>query len=163
MSQSMIGQPIASAVALELPAQALSEPESLYEAPSVADLSDKVYREKVSPTAAKAFLELMRIWKVRDADARQLLGGISNGGFYDLKSGKNRALDQDKLTRIAYLFAIFSALNTQFGQELADKWINLPNNMRLFSSLTPLAFMLSGGMPAFEAVRRLVNAQVQGF
>ena len=33
----------------------------------------------------KAFLKIRELWELRDEDARQLLGGMSNGAFYELK------------------------------------------------------------------------------
>ena len=73
----------------------------------------------------------MAAWKIRDEEAKQLLGGISNGAFYQLKRGESKtALDQDRLVRISLLVGIFKALNTLYGPKLADAWISLPNNNR---------------------------------
>jgi hypothetical protein len=49
------------------------------------DLSSKAVQEKLSPAANRAFFSLTTQWKLRDEDARNLLGGISNGSFYQLK------------------------------------------------------------------------------
>ena len=49
------------------------------------DLSSKAVQEKLSPAANRAFFSLAAQWKLRDEDARNLLGGISNGSFYQLK------------------------------------------------------------------------------
>ena len=76
-------------------------------------------------------------WKLRDEDARGLIGGISNGAFYQLKRGASKsseakilaakALDQDKLTRISRPLGIFKALNILYSTKLADAWVQLPN------------------------------------
>src|SRR5580704_9245484 len=50
-----------------------------------ADLSSKEVLKRLSPAAVKAFLKIRELWELRDEDARQLLGGISNGAFYELK------------------------------------------------------------------------------
>ena len=50
-----------------------------------ADLSSKDILKRLSPSAVKAFLKIRELWELRDEDARQLLGGISNGAFYELK------------------------------------------------------------------------------
>jgi hypothetical protein len=53
----------------------------------------------------------MARWQVRDEDARVLLGGVSNGPFYEMKRNPDRVLDADRLTRISYLVGIFKALH----------------------------------------------------
>ena len=76
-----------------------------------ADLSSKVVQKRLSPAAVTAFLKLRELWDLRDEEARQLLGGISNGTFYELKKSVRARLDQDRLTRISILTGIFKALN----------------------------------------------------
>jgi len=61
-----------------------------------ADLSDKRTQERLSPSAVKGFFEVVRLWKIRDESARELLGGVSNGTFYKLKKGQVSRLDVDK-------------------------------------------------------------------
>src|SRR6266403_4763701 len=110
------------------------------------DLSSKAVQEKLSPTANRAFFSLTTQWKLRDEDARSLLGGISNGSFYQLKRSVSKTLDQDKLTRISLLVGIFKALNILYSTKLADAWVQLPNSNPVFGGQTPLAYMLKGGV-----------------
>jgi Protein of unknown function (DUF2384) len=126
-----------------------------------ADLSNREIQEKLSPAAARAFFGLVTHWKLRDEDARALLGGMSNGSFYQLKRGP-RTLDQDKLTRISLLVGIFKALNILYSAKLGDAWIQLPNTNPLFGGETPLARMLKGGVPAMLHVRQLLDARRGG-
>lgn len=126
------------------------------------DLSSKPVQERLSPTAIKAFLRIVDCWKLRDEDARQLLGGVSNGAFYQWKGGRIRRLDQDKLTRISMLVGIFKALNILYSQRLADLWIGLPNSNSVFSGATPLAYMMQGGIPNLLRVRQLLDARRGG-
>jgi hypothetical protein len=104
----------------------------------------------------------MEKWQVRDEDARQLLGGISNGPFYEMKKDPDKVLDADKLTRVSYLVGIFKALNILYSEKLADAWVQLPNANRIFGGQTPLAFMMRGGISAMEVVRRLLDARRGG-
>src|SRR5258708_11991935 len=86
-----------------------------------ADLSSRTVQEKLSPVAIRGFFRLASHWKLRDEDARGLIGGISNGSFYQLKRGTPKTsnsktldlktLDQDKPTRVPLLRALFNALN----------------------------------------------------
>jgi hypothetical protein len=99
---------------------------------------------------------------VRDEEARALLGGLSNGPFYELKKKPDRVLDADKLTRISYLVGIFKALNILYSDKLADAWVQLPNSNRIFGGQTPLAFMTKGGLPALQTVRQLLDARRGG-
>jgi hypothetical protein len=127
-----------------------------------ADLSNKEVIRRLSPSAIKAFLKIVALWEVRDENARQLLGGMSNGAFYELKKAGTRLLDQDRLTRISLITGIFKALNILYGKKLADRWPQLPNTNPIFSGETPLAYMIKGGMPAMLRVRQLLDSRRGG-
>lgn len=127
-----------------------------------ADLSNKGVVKRLSPSAVKAFLKIASLWELRDEDARQLLGGISNGAYYELKKRGSRVLDQDRLTRISLLTGIFKALNILYSKKLADRWIQLPNTNPMFGGETPLAHMIRGGLPAMLRVRQLLDARRGG-
>jgi hypothetical protein len=118
--------------------------------------------ERLSPSALKAFFQIMGRWQVRDEDARALLGGVSNGPYYQMKKNPNRILDADTLLRVSYLVGIFKALHILHSGALADEWVRLPNTNRLFAGQSPLAYMLAGGMPAMQTVRRLLDARRGG-
>src|SRR5215470_16652936 len=126
------------------------------------DLSSRAVQEKLSPAANRAFFSLAGHWKLRDEDSRSLLGGISNGSFYQLKRSPARTLDQDKLTRISLLVGIFKALNILHSTKLADAWVQLPNMNPIFAGESPLAYMRKGGLPAMMRVRQLLDARRGG-
>ena len=104
----------------------------------------------------------MEQWKIHDDAARQLLCGVSNGAFYALKKGGDRVLDEDKLRRISYLVGIFKALNIIYSQELADKWMQLPNTNRIFGGMSSTDYLIHGGLPAFATLRKLLDARRGG-
>jgi hypothetical protein len=137
-------------------------PASRYEPSPLVDLTAKAERERLSPSAVRAFFNIMSRWSVRDEDARMLLGGMSNGPFYEMKKNPDRVLDTDRLQRISYLIGIFKALNVLYSEKLADAWIQLPNSSRIFGGLTPLAYMMKGGLTAMQTVRRLLDARRGG-
>lgn len=110
----------------------------------------------------KAFLRLRELWDLRDEDARQLLGGISNGAFYELKKNVRARLDQDRLTRISILTGIFKALNILYSKKLADRWMQLPNENPMFAGDTPLSYITKGGLPAMLRVRQLLDSRRGG-
>jgi antitoxin Xre/MbcA/ParS-like protein len=126
------------------------------------DLSNKDVVRRLSPSAVKAFVKIAALWELRDKEARQLLGGVSNGAYYELKKKGSRMLDQDRLTRISLLTGIFKALNILYSKRLADRWVQLPNTNPMFEGDTPLAYMIKGGLPAMLRVRQLLDARRGG-
>ena len=112
--------------------QASVYPESRYQPSPLVDLTAKEERERLSPAAIRAFFNMMARWRVRDEDARTLLGGVSNGPFYEMKKNPDRTLDTDRLTRISYLVGVFKALNILYSEKLADQWIQLANVNPIF-------------------------------
>lgn len=129
---------------------------------TVADFSRKDVQERLSPAAVPAFFKVAKAWRLRDQPARQLLGGVSNGVFYQLKGGSKKVLDQDKLTRISLLLGVFKALHILYSARLADGWVNLPNANPMFEGEAPLAYMIKGGVPALLRVRQLLDARREG-
>jgi hypothetical protein len=127
-----------------------------------ADLSAKDTLKQLTPAAVKAFFKMMKLWDVRDEDARALLGGMSNGSFYELKRKVPATLDQDRMTRISLLTGIFKALNILYGKRLSDRWMQLPNENAMFQGRTPLDYMLSGGLPGMLRVRQLLDSRRSG-
>lgn len=127
-----------------------------------ADLSSKDVQKRLSVPAIRAFLKIRELWDLRDEDARHLLGGISNGAFYELKRKVRGTLDQDRLTRISILTGIFKALNILYSKELADRWVQLPNDNPIFGGESPLICMIKGGQPAMLRVRQLLDSRRGG-
>jgi hypothetical protein len=140
----------------------LHYPATRYQVDEPTDLATVAARERLSPPALKAFFAIMARWKVRDDDARALLGGVTNGPFYEMKRQPDRVLEVDRLTRLSYLIGIFKALHILHGRALADEWVHLPNRHPIFSGQPPLAVMVQGGLPALQLVRRLLDARRAG-
>ena len=139
-------------------------PETRYAVPVPPDLRRQDERRRPSVGALKAFFSVVKHWQIRDEDARGLLGGISNGSYYQLKqkAGVPRPMEEDRLRRISYLIGIFKALNILYSQRLADQWMQLPNQNPIFEGRTPLEYILRGGPPAMDTVRRLLDARRGG-
>lgn len=143
-------------------AEVFARPRSRFGPERLVDLSDEHERKRLSGPAMRAFFRLADNWRLRDEDARALLGGISNGTYYTWKKSPDVVLDQDRLTRVSYLLGIYKALHLLYGDKLADEWVQLPNRNALFASETPLAQMIRGGIPAMHAVRALLDARRGG-
>jgi hypothetical protein len=141
---------------------ALAYPSSTAGAPVAVDLGSKTQRARLSRSALRGFFRIIERWKIRDEDARELLGGLSSSAYYEWKKNPERVLEVDRITRISYLVGIYKALHILYGDKLADEWVNLPNANALFGGKTPLAFMIGGGLLAMQTVRKLLDARRGG-
>ena len=139
----------------------LAYPTSRYGPEPLVDLQSRAAREKLSASAVKAFFRIVERWKVPDEAARDLLGGVSNGTLYNLRS-RPKTLRADELLRVSYLIGIFKALHILYSEKLADAWMQLPNTNPIFRGGTPLAYARAGGIPALQTVRRLLDARRGG-
>ncbi|MES2739820.1 MAG: antitoxin Xre/MbcA/ParS toxin-binding domain-containing protein [Pseudomonadota bacterium] len=141
---------------------AYAYPKSRFEPTPLIDLNAKPERERLSKSALMGFFKLAAAWKLREEDARELLGGISSSSFYEWKKHPDRVLEVDRITRISYLLGIYKALHILYGDKLADEWVTLPNKNQIFGGRTPLAHMLAGGLLAMQTVRKLLDARRGG-
>ena len=141
---------------------AFAYPKSRFEPAVLIDLNARAERERLSQSALKGFFKLTAAWKLRDEDARELLGGLSSSTFYEWKKNPDRVLEVDRITRISYLLGIYKALHILYGDKLADEWVTLPNTNPIFAGRTPLALMLGGGLLAMQTVRKLLDARRGG-
>jgi hypothetical protein len=141
---------------------ALAYPSSTFGSPDPIDLSSKVERERLSRSALRGFFRIVERWKIRDEEARELLGGLSSSAYYEWKKNPDRVLEVDRITRISYLIGIYKSLHILYGDKLADEWVNLPNSNAIFGGRTALAYMISGGLLAMQTVRKLLDARRGG-
>ena len=126
------------------------------------DLADPETRARLSAPAMVAFFAVAEKWQLRSEDAMALLGGTSNGRFYELKKTHRGLLSQDELTRISLLIGIFKALNILFSQRLANQWTSRPNSNPMFNGAAPLQFLTRAGVPGMLGVRRLLDSRRGG-
>ncbi|UOD28929.1 DUF2384 domain-containing protein [Massilia violaceinigra] len=141
---------------------AFAYPKSRFEPAVLIDLNARAERERLSKSALKGFFALMTAWKLRDEDARELLGGMSSSTYYEWKKNPDRVLEVDRITRISYLLGIYKTLHILYGDKLADEWITLPNSNPIFAGRTPLSQMLAGGLLSMQTVRKLLDARRGG-
>jgi uncharacterized protein (DUF2384 family) len=126
------------------------------------DLADRATRSRLSPSAIAAFFAIVEKWQLRNEDAMVLLGGASNGRYFELKKNRKGLLSQDELTRISLLIGIFKALNILFSQRLANEWTSRPNSNPMFNDAPPLQFLTRAGVPGMLGVRRLLDSRRGG-
>jgi hypothetical protein len=122
------------------------------------DLTMPEQREKLSPSAIKAFVNIADKWELTEAQARGLLGGVASSTYHAWKTEpKGRKLDQDTLMRISLVIGIYKALHIYFGQPWADRWVTLGNRNSLFSGAAPIDYMLRRGQPGMVQVRLMLD------
>ncbi len=124
-----------------------------------ANLTDAAERERLTPSAIRAFLNIAEKWGLSEARARGLLGGIASSTFHAWKTEpRGKRLDQDTLMRISLVVGIYKALNIYFGKPWADRWVQLANRGSMFAGQTPIDYMLRQGQPGMMQVRRMLDA-----
>jgi len=122
------------------------------------DLTDHQQREKLSPSAIRAFVNIAEKWGLTEAQARGLLGGVASSTYHAWKTEpQGRKLDQDTLMRISLVIGIYKALHIYFGQPWADRWVTLGNRNSLFSGAAPVDYMLRRGQPGMVQVRLMLD------
>lgn len=140
----------------------LAYPATRYTPPELVDITSREECERLGPSALKAFFNIVKLWHLRDEDAMRLLGGMASSTYYSMKKSPRRTLDPDTILRISYLIGIFKALNILHSRTLADRWVSLPNQNPIFRGSTPLDYVMRGGIPAIQLVRRLLDARRGG-
>jgi hypothetical protein len=141
----------------------LTYPVTRYAPPDIIDLSSKEERKRLSASGLKALFNIAECWKLRSDEVRELLGGVANGSYFEMKKNpEGKILDADQMYRVSYLIGIFKALNILHSQSLADEWVRLPNSNRIFGGRTPLEYMVRGGVSAMQTVLRLLDARRGG-
>ena len=137
-------------------------PASRFEPAPLVDLNSKTERGRLSRSALRGFFKIAGRWKLRDEDARELLGGLSSSAYYEWKKHTERTLEVDRIARISYLVGIYKALHIVYGAKLADEWVSLSNRNAIFAGRAPLAYMMAGGLVAMQTVRKLLDARRGG-
>lgn len=129
---------------------------SFDQAPNLASAEE---RGRLTPSGIKAFVRIAELWKLNEAQARGLLGGVASSTFHAWKSKPaGKRLDQDTLMRISLVIGIFKALNIYFGKPWADRWMTLGNRGTLFAGTAPIDYMIRHGQPGMVEVRRMLDA-----
>ena len=132
-------------------------------ADSLQNFADESDRERLSPTALKAVKSLTERWTLKGPEVAALLG-VSPSTWDRMSTGKwEKSLSQDQLTRVSALVGVFKGLHLLFADEMADRWVRLPNKGPLFENRTPVETMIEGGIPTMLDVRRHVDALRAGF
>ena len=114
--------------------------------------------DKIASTTAKALVRLADYWRLKNADAANLIG-VSARTWERMKGGRwSGRFSQDQLQRASALIGLYKALHLYFSDALADEWVMLENTGPAFGGRRPLDVMAEGGLPTILDVRNYVDA-----
>jgi len=114
--------------------------------------------EEMSAVAAKAYARIADLWKLRNDEAAELID-VSPRTWSRIKSGEwSGHLSKDQLLRISGVTGLYKALHLYFSDELADRWVSLPNTGPSFGGRAPRDVMIENGLPAILSTRDYVDA-----
>ena len=117
-------------------------------------------RRQMSGVAIRAFFNIAKAWNLQNEDQRALLGWPAESTFYNYKGGRTGALAYDTLMRISLILGIYKDLHILYPEDdLANRWVMLPNSNPLFGGRPAFALMKDGGMDGLYQVRRLLDAR----
>lgn len=115
-------------------------------------------RERLTPAALKAAQNIAAAWKITGVEMASMLG-VSTSTWDRIRAGSwSQTLSQDQLTRASAIVGTFKGLHLLFADDMADRWVRLPNAGPLFNNKSPVAIMIEGGIPTMLEVRRYVDA-----
>jgi len=113
-------------------------------------------------TAARAVVTMFEKWKLRDPEAREILGGLSSRRYARWKAGDHGRIDRDLATRLSLLMGIHKALRTLFTKaERGYAWVSKPNDA--FGGRAPVEIMAEGGIFSLARVRSYLDAERGGW
>jgi hypothetical protein len=126
---------------------------------TIPDLSQIATRADLTPAAVDGFLRLAELWRLTGTQATALLGEGSERTWFRIKARTwDGVLSQDALTRISALVGLYKGLHLLFSDPLSDEWIRKRNRDVPFEGVTPLEYMIAGGIPAMLQTRGYIDA-----
>ena len=109
-------------------------------------------------TIVKAVTRAADLWQLRNADAAALFD-VPLATWNRMKAGQFRGtLDRDKLMRASLIVGIFKGLRLLFNGPLEHGWPQARNTGPLYQGMSPVDFMIAGGIPAMMRVRDHIDA-----
>jgi hypothetical protein len=120
-------------------------------------------RRKLSPAAMRSFFRMAAKWDLDAVEQRALLGWPAESTFYKYKAGQVATLSYDTLVRISLLLGIYKDLHILYPEDdLADRWLKLPNSNPMFGGRPAIGFLARTGIDGLEQVRRLLDGRRGG-
>ena len=116
---------------------------------------DAVYLAQV---ATKAYTRVVKAWQLDDLSARRMIS-VDSQTWTQIKNGAwNKLLEREQLMRISAVVNLYGALHSCFNDDLANRWVKLPNKGLIFSGRKPVDVMIEGGLPVMVEIRHYIIA-----
>jgi uncharacterized protein (DUF2384 family) len=117
---------------------------------------------KEAEAMARAVIRLFGKWQLSDAEARDILGGLSARTHARWKAGAPGRIDRDLATRLSLLMGIHKGLRHLFSDpERGYGWVKKPN--RAFGGRAPVEIMAQGDIFSLARVRSYLDAERGGW
>jgi Protein of unknown function (DUF2384) len=124
----------------------------------VSDARSAPDRRRDDAVVVKALARVFEAWNVGALEAAQLVG-VSPRTWARMKSDTwSGSFKDDQRMRASGIIGLYKGLHLYFGNDLADKWVKMPNTGPLFEGSVPVSYMIGGGIPAIIEVRRYIDA-----
>jgi len=107
--------------------------------------------------ALKAFGRIAGAWGLSLAEAAAL-ADMSESTWKRARKGAVPVLTQDQMLRLSALIGIYKALALYFDDDLAQRWMGLPNGGPLFDGARPVDTLIAEGLPQFLRLRAYLDA-----
>lgn len=118
----------------------------------------KAITDEEAGALARTTVNLLKVWKLSDAEACILLGDMSPRTWARWKEGSIGRIDRDLRMRMAHLMGIHKGLRYMFRDAARGyAWIRKPN--AAFGGLSALDLMLRGEISDLAALREWLNAE----
>lgn len=112
----------------------------------------------IDAVALKAYRRLAAFWDLGNDEAAALADTKERTWTRIKKDEWRGELSQDQRLRLSALVGLYKGLHLYFSDDLADRWVKLPNTGPVFRGATPLRTMIDGGLPAILKTRHYVDA-----
>lgn len=117
----------------------------------------------ISGSALRTFFRIADLWSMSKAEQVRALGISCTATLDRWRDGDHEGFTAETLERISITFAIFKAINILLPDTArADAWVRAPNTAPLFGGRPAMAFIASGDPGDLYAVRRYLDAQLNG-
>lgn len=108
--------------------------------------------------ALKAWARIAGAWSLTLGEAAALADMSESTWKRARKPGFAGDLTQDQMLRLSALIGIYKALTLYFGEDIAPRWMTLPNRGPLFDGARPVDTLFAEGLPQFLRVRDYLDA-----
>ncbi len=108
--------------------------------------------------ALKAYSRIADHWQLTISEAAGLADMSESTWKRAKKPNPSVELTNDQLLRLSALVGIYKALALYFSEDLAPRWITLPNTGPLMNGQRPVDSMIEDGLPQILRVRTYLDA-----